>query len=471
MKKTYIAFFAVILWFFCISTSFAATATYSVTSKWPGGSYVNIFYNGGGAWQAVVTYTQPMKIDNITNGTYTISGNTITFTPTVVGQNIGTQLNGSGDPDPATSYVLVNGTKVPFTGMPVPPPPVLDTYYLNPTTYLPTGRIKLGQAELANVWGSGPFDVQWPNERKLWAMALAHASQLFKNVTGVQNSYVGPNHYVATAVQESRIGADPASNTFTYPIGIKYPIIYQPAAQTDGFFQIEGSGGGSAFGDLKVLYPNRFGTLDHDAVVGGARFTTSAITAAYYNIYMYQFLVGAGWKPKDFFSKTLDRQALDRVMALVYNRGAYSDSVSKVFTSQRAYCQSLINMADTAGKCLPNIPGDYGSLYVRQVPGFNVSLMLAANTGVVGFPGVYTTSLTWNDINAYLDSIAMLYPATDIAKAKAAAQAQFNAMAVGGVIDYTTQFGPVLDKIMLALPVDSPANKLCTVYGLCNTTP
>lgn len=441
-------------------------ATYTVQSKWNGGQYVNIFYDGGGSWQAVVGYTLPMAVDNITNGTTSVAGNVITYTPGSSSLQIGTQLRGDGDADPARSYVLVNGQKIPFTGMPIPPQPILDTYHIDPKTYLPTGTIQIGQVELPSVWDSGPFSIEIPNERKQWAMALAHAAQIFKNVTQVQDLYTGPNHYLATVIQESHIGADPLSASFTYRFPISHPITYVASADTDGFFQIEGSGGGSAFKDLQLLFPNRFGNVSHDTVISGPRFSTSAIASAYFNIYMYQFLVGSGWKPHAFFAQAKDPQALDRVMALVYNRGAYSNYVSDVFTSKRLTCINLANMADDAGTCLPN-NGDYGSRYVRQVPGFNKALVTAASTGVDNYPGKYDADLTWNDISAYLDSIAILYSTQDITQAKQSAQAEFNRIATNGQIKFATQFGTVLDKIMLSLSIDNPANSLCKIYAKC----
>jgi len=128
---------------------------------------------------------------------------------------------------------------------------------------------------ITSKWSNGAYiNVSY------WAMALAHASQLFKNVTGIQNVYAGPNHCLATTIQESRIGADPASATFTWPVAIQYPIVYQANTQIDRFFQ-------------------------------------SAITAAYYNIYMYQFLAGKGFKLGDFFSKTKDPLAYAIILGFV----------------------------------------------------------------------------------------------------------------------------------------------------------
>ena len=205
--------------------------------------------------------------------------------------------------------------------------------------------------------------------------------------------------------------------------------------------------------------------------MSGDRFASATLTAAYYNIFMYAFLEGAGYRPADFFSRSRDPQALDRVMALVYNRGAYSTHVSKVFGPARDYCIGLDNMADEAGDCLPNL-GDFGSKYVRQVPGYNLALKEAAAGQSGAYPGAYSTNFTWSDVDYYLDRIAHLYDAGDMAAARDGARAAFDQTAAGSAeLDFNTGFPAVLDAIMLALPVDSPVNQLCKVFAKCETEP
>lgn len=449
-----------------VQSTGSAEGVYAVTSQWPGGKIIRISFAPTAHWEAHVTYVGEVT-PSIWAGTATVNGNTIVYTPSPYNHLVEGQLVGNGAADPTQSYILYNGQQIPFTEMPNPPDITDNTYYIDPADYRATGDIKIGQLQIASVWDAGPFSVVIPNERKQWAIALAHAAQIFRNVTGIEDPYVGANHYLATAIQESRVGADPESASFTYPHELDYPITYQPAADRDGFQQIEGHNGGSAYQELQALYPNRFSAISHADAVSGARFETSAITAAYYNIFMYQFLIGNGYEPGEFFSNTMDPQALDRVMALVYNRGAYSGWVDRVFTSARTYCQGLSNMADEAGECLPNT-GDFGSLYVRQVPGFNLKLENAVAGGRGNYPGYYESHMDWATVDYYLDRIAILYDPTDIAEARAAAQQAFQAQSNGAAtIPFSTHFGPVLDAIMLALPVDTAVNTLCDVYNKC----
>jgi endo-1,4-beta-D-glucanase Y len=331
-----------------------------------------------------------------------------------------------------------------------------DTYYLSPDNYLATGKIKIGEAELS-VWEE-PLSVIIPNERKRWAMAMAHAEQLFRNVSRVNDVYVGANHYLATALKESRLGADPASNTFTYPKTAPNPITYQPHAYNDGFMQIEE---GTAFAEMKIMYPNRFGQQNYVEIVTGDRFATSAITAAYYNLFTHFFLIGSGYETADFFSKAKDPQAREKVIAFAYNQGVFSQYLTNLFTTNRTYCLSVNNIADDVGQCLPN---NVGSYYLRYVPEFSQALIDATSTD----SGIYEARIAVNDIDEYLDRIAILYSQADMNAARQAAHSIFDQLkADDNTISFRNQFGQILDAIMLKLPVDTPENQLCQVYAKC----
>ena len=205
------------------------TAGYAITSQWPGGRIIRITYAQHTNWEAHITYTAPVTA-SVWSGTATVDGHTIVFTPGQYNFGVDGQLTGDGYADPSLSYVLVDGQQVPFSNMPEPPSSSLDTYYIDPAEYLPTPELALGQLDLPNVWDSGPFSMMLPNERNHWAMACAHAGQLFRNVTGVEDPYTDGNHYLATAIQESRMGADSESDLFTYPHPAGWPITFQPAA-------------------------------------------------------------------------------------------------------------------------------------------------------------------------------------------------------------------------------------------------
>lgn len=349
---------------------------------------------------------------------------------------------------------------------PVCPAAAQDSYHLSRETYRRIGTIALGQTELPDKWETGYFSVLFPKQRKIWAMAVAHAGQLFRAVTGIRDPYLDGNHYMATAVQESHFGADPDADSFTYRYPAAYPIVYQPAADGDGFMQVVES---TAFAELQSVFPERFAGREHADIVAGNRFATSALTAAYYNIFAYQFLAGSGWKPAAFAKAAADPQALQRVLAYGYNRGIWGDDVAYVFNEGRDYCLAQRSLADAAGGCMPN-DDDEGSRYVRQVPGYARELRKAVKVGKVGYPGQYDAVLRKADILDYLEAIAPLYSDAEMKRARKAALAAFARNAgTGKTIRFRTGFGHVLDAIMLALPVDTAVGQLCSLYGRCAT--
>jgi chitinase len=128
------------------------------------------------------------------------------------------------------------------------------TYQLSADKLIKTGPIRLGQmdfniseAELGQIRASAPDQVtadNWveiailkrkvwrapysfviPNERPHWAMA--HAAQLFKNVTGIDDPFHSANLYATKTLQESAVGADYDAKTFTYPIHLNTKIKIQ----------------------------------------------------------------------------------------------------------------------------------------------------------------------------------------------------------------------------------------------------
>lgn len=80
------------------------------------------------------------------------------------------------------------------------------TYYLDPEAYLPTGQIQIGEGRLYLVWGER-LDVEVPRNRVTWAIALAHSTQLYRNVVGIDFPI---NGIFATAIKESKLGCDAA---------------------------------------------------------------------------------------------------------------------------------------------------------------------------------------------------------------------------------------------------------------------
>ncbi|MDX1301772.1 PKD domain-containing protein [Photobacterium sp.] len=410
----------------------------------------------------------------------------------------------------------------------------VNTYQLDPALFMPTGKIRLGQmdfelsqAEIDQVseqykaqgqevvdqqirilklkrlvW-LAPYSFQLPNERPHWAMAMAHAAALFKNVTGIDDPYHDANLYAAKSLQEAGMGADYANvpGYFTYPILPKYQDVdaTQPdirgiwntlrggRTKHDGFFQLEGHMY-SAYGELMRMFPNRFykdlyPTDDYHAVTpaektsplynqifkpepGKNSFVPSAIGASYYNIFAYYTVARSAQEFGLFAKDAKDPQALTKIISVGYNRGLSSESLAMfpLKPERRDACMQKANI-DSCFDLTGDGSGGFGINYLYQVPYKAKALKEVADTSGPGYPGYYTSNIDWQTIITYLDALAPLYTKEELQAAQDGAYIAFSNIQQNGVIDFANQFGDVLDAILLALPVDTPWSQLCNKDG------
>ncbi|CCN46519.1 hypothetical protein carrying PKD domains [Vibrio nigripulchritudo MADA3029] len=401
------------------------------------------------------------------------------------------------------------------------------TYQLSADKLIKTGPIRLGQmdfniseAELDQIRASAPDQAtadKWveiailkrkvwrapysfviPNERPHWAMAMAHAAQLFKNVTGIDDPFHSANLYAAKTLQESAVGADYDAKTFTYPTPPKYKdqdpnhsnygiwsTLHNGRTKHDGFFQLEGHMY-SAYGEMMRMFPNRFYKgIKPDSVYkavapyemtspiynavfkpepGKNSFVPSAIGASYYNIFAYYILARSSDDFGNFVVESKDPLALTKLISVGYNRGLSPNSMAlnPLKPEVRAYCASL----DVIDECFdPENQGGFGTSYLYQVPYKTAELNDVAENNGPGYPGYYTSQIDWPTVSTYLDALAPLYTPEEIAAAKASSKVAFDAIAKQGSIDFANQFGAVLDAILLSLPVDTPWTQLCKADG------
>ncbi len=410
----------------------------------------------------------------------------------------------------------------------------VKTYQLDPNLFLPTGPIRLGQMdfELSNaeidavaaqyqhlgqdvvdqqirilrlkrlVWDA-PYSFELPNERAHWAMAMAHAASLFKNVTGIDDPFHDANLYAAKSLQEAGMGADYANvaGYFTYPVTPKYAdsdathqdikgiwnTLRSGRTKYDGFFQLEGHMY-SAFGELMRMFPNRFYKdlypTDEYLVVtpaektspiynqvfrpdpGKNSFVPSAIGAAYYNIFAYYTVARSANEFGLFVKGAKDPQALTKIISVGYNRGLSQQSLAllPLKPERRDACMQKENI-DSCFDLKGDGSGGFGINYLYQVPYKAKALKAVADSKGPGYPGFYTSNLDWQSISTYLDALVPLYSVQELKAAEDAAFAKFNGISTNGVIDFASQFGDVLDAILLALPVDTPWSQLCNKDG------
>lgn len=339
------------------------------------------------------------------------------------------------------------------------------TFYFDSTNYVPLGEIKLGQGQLYPVWGVSA-DAYIPSNRLNWAISMIHAAHLFRNVTGTDK--IPANFYFATAAKESFCGCDP--NMQTNP-GQQFPFSYQAASVGDGCFQIENN---SAYNEMIQMYPQRFPVGGHPWLIGGANYETAALSKAYYDIFTVKYWdVHHNWNPIGFFNTAADPNAAIRLMSVAYNRGLWYTQLGVVLSSDRANAIISGNIGpyfndNSYGYDYQNALSSYCLVLNNQASQIDPSLL--ANNPATGQPynyfgSYYNPNVSWSDFNAYIDSIAPMYPDINIANVKSAVQSVFNGINGGNPISFRYQLGQVLNKLLLLLPADDPTNNITTIYG------
>ena len=341
-----------------------------------------------------------------------------------------------------------------------------STFNFSAANYIPMGEIKIGQARLNPIWGT-TVDAYIPSNKKTWAISMAHAAHLFRNV--VKTDKIPPNFYFATAAKESFCGCD---NTIAAtPVTSSYPFSYQAASIGDGCFQIENL---SAYSELVQEYPQRFPVGQHANLIGNANFETAALGKAYYDIFTVKYWEAhKNWNPIGFFNTATDPNAAIKLMAVAYNRGLWYPELGTVLNSDR-------NAALVSSNISPYFVGNsYGYDYQNALSNYinilgnnltTVSPALLANNPATGTPlnqfnSFYDPQITWADIDTYIEKIKILYPTVNIATLKTNVQTVFNGINAGNSISFRYNLGQVLDVILLNLPADDPSANIAINYG------
>lgn len=344
------------------------------------------------------------------------------------------------------------------------------TYYPTVATLRPINEIRIGEARLYPVWGVSS-DAEIPNNRKSWAMAIAHASQVFANV--IDTGILPINTFWATPLKESFGGCDNALQTDSDD---PYPLAFQSASTNDGCFQIEPPP--SAYAELNGMYPNRFPTAAHPSIIGGNHFETAALGKAYYDIFTVRWLeVNKDWDPLDFFDNATDPMAGVKAISGAYNRGLWSTLVSDIFYTLRdsalAAPDLLTIFNHEVAKDHAEKISNYTQVLGDQAAAINPTLT-ATNTATGQpynyFKNYYDEPIAWSDVSHYLTRIFPLYPDIDSVAVRNNIQTTFNGINGGASISFRYEFGQVLNALMLLLPLDDPTEQIKTTYGCANGT-
>ncbi|MFT4926938.1 MAG: hypothetical protein ACI8WB_003038 [Phenylobacterium sp.] len=318
-------------------------------------------------------------------------------------------------------------------------------------------------------------------EHKLWAIAFAHASassrvqmqyglkkgplgtfDLTKNFASGEafgnyfDRQMNPNYFVSKGLQESSLGNDLPD------------VQMSEELEDDGVLQIEYPG--SAWAELQGVvgggFPTPYANMIPQQVLSSnngpaSNILGSSISSGFYNGSALAIVSGSlPWNQGSdssqdsmhlFLQASKDPDALSMIMSFMYNRGPYA-AKDQVLNTQAIFdhCVQIEEDLEDDWTCFQK-QNDFGARYIRQIPDVTNKLTAFAKNPATS----YDESLTKSDINNYLDLLQRygFYPAGVIELAKQAASAEFDKLAQQGVISYRNDFGKVLAKIIVQLPI------------------
>ena len=281
------------------------------------------------------------------------------------------------------------------------------------------------------VWGEYQvhFYVPFPS----WAFAAAHAS-LQTKALGSFGLRESPSFYFATALKESYMGcSDKLPPADPYNLGYVYS---RPIAYAAGCLQIDST---SAWVEMCRLYPETIdcNTVMYEDVIpstnqdqtGRDNFASSVFVKAYYDVFTYAMLpIHSMPSPNAWFAGASDPLAMVKVVALLYNEGAWTGDATTVATG----CQH-----DLIESCLGNKD------YVVSVSSYDQQLEAAVAAG-----NCYNDVIAISDVDDYVTRIVPLFSHENAAALTAAGRQAFLAASRGAMsAPFQTVAGAVLQAI------------------------
>jgi hypothetical protein len=281
------------------------------------------------------------------------------------------------------------------------------------------------------VWGEYQvhFYVPFPS----WAFASAHASRQ-TYALGAYGLRETPSFYFATALKESYMGCSDKLPPYNpYMPGYLYT---RTLSYASGCLQIDST---SAWVEMCRMYPQ---SIDCNVVqyadvipstnqdqIGRDNFASSAFVKTYYDIFAYAMLPTHDMPmPSAWFSAASDPQAMVKMIALLYNEGAWTGDATAV--ADRCH-QDLVE------NCLGNKD------YVVAVSSYDRELEATVAAG-----NCYNDMIAIGDVDDYVSKIVPLFTHENAAMLTAAGRAAF-LRASGGAMSAPFQqvAGAVLDAI------------------------
>jgi hypothetical protein len=290
-------------------------------------------------------------------------------------------------------------------------------------------------ARLEGVWNQ-PFDFAMKDYPITWAIALVHASMLYREI-GINYS---PNAVLSIAIKESALScANPNPQN-----------AQEQMAVMDGCFQIEGE---SAYKTLEQLFPERFKAA-HADLISGKHFESAALTTVYYALFSLARFRDYRADPGDpqlFFDQHPDPQAAHKVLCGAYNRGLWWEQLDDIFRDCRK----------------TEVTTCFGGHEIA----IDHALKIAEYTRALDDTTPFDAELDGDDLRAYWKSIAALYPEVSAATAEKALLDAFDQYRGGeSTLSFHKRIRQVLAKLIEVLPAvpsqDQAAKSLCGLSQL-----
>ncbi|MBX9851843.1 MAG: T9SS type A sorting domain-containing protein [Cytophagaceae bacterium] len=334
----------------------------------------------------------------------------------------------------------------------------------------PYGEIRLPQGGVDGLNLEVPMWITIPTNRPTWAIAIAHAWNLHRNMIQKVN-FPKIGYYMAITGHETGMGCDCAATfsaghtpwTTTGGGMANWPSKCGVGARhEDGCFQMENY---NAWGEMNQIMPHRFGCDRFDDVVSGNVFETQALAMTYRN-FTYHLLMEYSWNmnPWEIFEDPrCDPYAYEKFLAASWNGSISGTYATMAQTNAPPSTRpNPINMftGRTAARTNPNWDLDGTVAYYPEVIAWSLAAiegntayagyqydarqywgaLVSTGTGAAGerwpngtlipagatipinsangeFPGYqthvqlgyYNGNIYWSDVSAYLDRITVFY--------------------------------------------------------------
>lgn len=309
--------------------------------------------------------------------------------------------NQSTDTSTSTADVQVTTPPVSTTRPEIPPEPQA------------CGVPVPNHVDLSHVVWSEPgvhFYVPGPN----WAFASAFASRELEGLGTEMDLRLSPSYFLATALKESFAGC--SDETVADPLHPEVQFPRTVLSDYDGCLQLEST---TAWTEICRMYPNEIDCelVGHADVIssldqgntGRDNVETGMLAAAYYNTFAYAMIGNHGTNPDTWMASATDPHAMAKMVALIYNRGAWSGEIDFVLDGCAAS-----NIEDCVSA--NSIAWDY----VDAVGSYIADLEAAVDQ-----EHCYNDDVHLSDVHDFLDALQPMFPGEDWSPIHVAAEEAF----------------------------------------------